>query len=209
MAGLGRLAASLLDRLGVDQVDVLGVSFGGGVAQHVAVREPDRVRRLVLAATSYGLGSVPGNPVAVASMLTPLRYYSRTTHRLVGPFVHGRSDGAHADDAGEHEAARFERPPHPLGYAWQLVAAGTWATLPSLRRIRARTLVLAGDADPLVPLANARVLAAAIPRAELEVVPGGGHLVLFERARHAADLVDRFLRDDDVNDDVNDDTAAG
>jgi poly(3-hydroxyoctanoate) depolymerase len=192
MAGLGRLAGALLDRLGIETVDVLGVSFGGGIAQHLAAQAPHRVRRLVLAATSYGLGSVPGNPLALAGMLTPLRYHSNT-HGLFAPLVHGRSSAREPDAADAHERARFARPPHLVGYAWQLVAAGTWATLPSLRRIQAPTLVLAGDADPLIPLANARIIAAAMPDAELVVVRGGGHLVLFERARHTAAIVERFL----------------
>jgi poly(3-hydroxyoctanoate) depolymerase len=193
MAGLGRLAGDLLDELGYGRIDVLGVSFGGGVAERLAIGQPDRVRRLVLASTSYGLGAVPGSPLAVMGMLTPLRYYSGTAQRALAPIIHGRSARLQPEAAERHRAARFQRPPHPLGYTWQLVTAGTWATLPRLRHIRARTLVLAGDADPLVPLANARILTAAIPCAELSVVPGGGHLVLFERAALCADRVGRFL----------------
>ncbi len=67
----------LLDRLGYERVDVLGVSFGGMLAQQLAHQAPGRVRRLVLAATgagSPGIGGVPGKPGALIALATPRRY---------------------------------------------------------------------------------------------------------------------------------------
>src|SRR5260370_26899225 len=71
---LAPLLSGLLDQLGHQQADVLGVSWGGGLAQQFAVRRPSRVRRLVLAATSPGALMVPGHPRALLRMLTPRRH---------------------------------------------------------------------------------------------------------------------------------------
>ena len=78
---------------------------------------------------------------------------------------------------------------------WQLAAMYGWTSLPWLHRLPHETLVLAGDDDPLVPLANARLLAAAIPCARLHVIRGGGHLFLLDSAPQAGPLITRFLAD--------------
>ena len=74
MRGLARVVAALLDTLGLERVDVLGYSFGGGLAQELAYRAPERVRRLVLCATAPGLGGVPPKPMAALMLATPARY---------------------------------------------------------------------------------------------------------------------------------------
>src|SRR4029077_701370 len=89
MTGLARVGERLLDALGYPQVDVLGVSFGGGVAQQMALQAPHRVRRLVLASTSCGLGSVPGNPLVLLALADPLRYRSTGFMRLIAPHLYG------------------------------------------------------------------------------------------------------------------------
>ena len=73
MHGLARQAAHVLDALGHPDADVLGVSFGGAVAQELTLSNPHRVRRLVLASTMCGLGGVPGNPLALALLATRSR----------------------------------------------------------------------------------------------------------------------------------------
>jgi poly(3-hydroxyalkanoate) depolymerase len=71
---LAILSARLLDRLGYDEVDVLGVSWGGALAQQFAFAYAKRCRRLVLAATSPGHLMVPGKLTAMLKMATPRRY---------------------------------------------------------------------------------------------------------------------------------------
>jgi poly(3-hydroxyoctanoate) depolymerase len=193
MHGLARQAAHVLDALGQPDADVLGVSFGGAVAQELTLANPHRVRRLVLASTMCGLGGVPGNPVALALLATPLRYYSPTFLRLTANVLYGPGAG---DDEGllrNQIDARRARPPSMWGYLGQLAAGIGWTSLPWLHRIRKPTLVLSGARDPIVPPINARILARRIPHAELEIVPNAGHLLLMEHARAVSERIATFL----------------
>jgi len=80
-----------------------------------------------------------------------------------------------------------------LGYLGQLYAITGWSSLPWLARLRTRTLVLAGEHDPIIPLSGARLLARLIPGATMRIIPGG-HLFLLDESRLSATLVDDFLR---------------
>ena len=190
ISGLARTAERLLDVLGVGQVDVLGVSFGGGVAQQFAHQCPSRVRRLVLAATSTGAISVPGHPAALLALATPRRYLDPDYYHRIAPRVFG---GQSRHDPDVSALARFVHPPSLTGYAHQLYAAAGWTSLWWLRSIRHPTLVLSGDDDPIVPLANGRLLAKLIPDARLHVVTGGGHLFLLEQADEVGPVIAEFL----------------
>jgi poly(3-hydroxyoctanoate) depolymerase len=191
MKHLAAIADQLVDRLGYGQVDVLGVSLGGAVAQQLAFQAPERVGRLVLAATACGIGGVPGNPFALAMLLTPYRYYSKRYLRLIAPYLYG---GTSRSALIEQQAtARAQRPPSILGYYLQMTAMAGWSSLPFLGRIRQPTLVIAGDGDPIVPLMNGRILARLIPDARLQVIRGGGHLFLLERSRESAAAIEGFL----------------
>ena len=193
MGGLAAMVRTLLDELELDRVDVLGYSWGGGLAQELARREPERVRRLVLCATGPGLGGVPPRPLAALMLATPARYFHPRLLALSVPHIAGgrtaRDPTAFTDEAGE----RLQRPPDPLGYAYQLYAAAGWSSLPWLHRLRQPTLVVAGEDDPSVPLRNARILAGRIPDARLEVVEGGGHLFLLDEPESAAGAIGAFL----------------
>lgn len=192
MRGLAQIAVDILDLVDVDRADVLGVSFGGALAQQVARTHPERVRRLVLAATAPGLLGVPPSPRVLMHMSTPLRYWHpRYARRIAGVIYGGRArTDPHAVLKG-----RFARPPSAYGYGTQLFAIWGWTSLPWLALLQPRTLVMAGDDDPIIPLANGRLLAHLIPDAELEVIRGGGHLFLLEEAAHSADLIEEFLHD--------------
>jgi poly(3-hydroxyoctanoate) depolymerase len=193
--GLARQAAHLLDALGLPDADVVGVSFGGGVAQELALRNPHRVRRLVLASTACGLGGVPGNPLALGLLATPLRYYSPRFLQATARWMYGTVSTPDSTLMQQHVSARRSRPPTLWGYASQLYAAAGWTSLPWLHRISMPTLVLAGGKDPIVPSVNARILAARIPDATVHIEPDAGHLLLMERASVCADLVADFLRE--------------
>jgi poly(3-hydroxyalkanoate) depolymerase len=190
-SGLARLIARLLDELGHEQVDVLGISWGGGVAQHFAAFQRARCRRLVLVATATGALMVPARPSVLAHMVTPRRYLNRGYLERVAGDIYGGS--ARADPAriaaAMHDGNRVGP---PRGYLYQLTAGAGWTSVPFLPWLRQPTLILSGDDDPLIPLANARLMHLLIPKSRLHVYRGG-HLGLVTEAATLAPLVDAFL----------------
>ncbi|MGK0276732.1 MAG: poly(3-hydroxyalkanoate) depolymerase [Ilumatobacter sp.] len=193
MRKMAAIVAGLIDELGHDQVDVLGLSWGGALAQELAHRHPEVVHRLILTATMPGVTSIPGRPAAMSILMSPVRYYSPDYLRRVAPTLYG---GAIRDSPGlldEHAKQRAARPPTGRGYLYQLSAIQRFTSLPWLHRLPQRTLVLAGDQDPIVRLVNGRLLANRIRDARLHVVEGGGHLFLFTRGPEMAAIVADFL----------------
>ena len=77
-----------------------------------------------------------------------------------------------------------------------------WTSLPWLWAIGHRTLVIAGDDDPVTPLVNHRIIASLMPRAMLHTVWGGGHLVLLDSAHQIGPLITSFLQDDRASGDT-------
>lgn len=193
MVELAEVYACLVRSLGLDAVSVLGFSFGGAVAQQMAISSPQLVRRLVLAGSGPGLGGVPGDPVALAELCTPWRYYSPTHLRRIAPLVYGGRTARDPEMLRRRTQERMHAAPSWFGYLWQLAALTGWSSLPWLHRITAPTLVLTGDEDPVFPVANAEMLARGIRGARLEVVPGGGHLFVLDSADEVAPLVSEFV----------------
>lgn len=183
----------LMRRLGHRQVDVLGYSWGGVLAQHLAVQHPYSVRRLVLAATTVGIGGLPPPPRTAARLLTTRRYYSRSYFREVAPHLFGgryRYDQAMVE---AQAAQRIARPPSRIGYLAQLAAVTGYSTLPGLPFINSPTLILAGDDDPIVPTVNPRLMARIIRHSKLAIVPGAGHLMMVDSPEIVAPIIDKFL----------------
>jgi poly(3-hydroxyoctanoate) depolymerase len=194
IGGVASTVERLLEALGYDQVDLLGVSLGGVVAQQLARQAPGRVRRLVLAATGPGLGGLPGSPRVLLALATPRRYRQPDYYRRIAGRVYGGAARRDPDALLHGSVARFIEPPSIWGYAGQLYAITGWTSLPWLRTLQQPTLVLAGDDDPIVPLVNGRILARCIPNARLHVVRGGGHLFLLEQPARIAAVVAGFLK---------------
>ena len=181
----------LLDQLGYQQADVLGISWGGGLAQQFALRYPDRVHRLVLVATGTGALMVPGHPRVLRHMLTPRRHRDAGYAASIAGEIYGGS--LRGDPARVTEVLHGDGFPGPgKGYYFQLLAAAGWTSLPMLPLLRPPTLILAGDDDPLSPLANARIMHRLIPRSELHVYHGG-HLDLVTHPKRMATVVEAFL----------------
>ncbi|MEM5458336.1 poly(3-hydroxyalkanoate) depolymerase [Paraburkholderia phytofirmans] len=189
---LSVLSARLLSRLGYDgPVDVLGVSWGGALAQQFARLYPARCRRLILAATSPGVIMVPAKLSVLSKLIGPRRYTDPAYLQEVGAEIYGGAYRRNPSLLRDH--ARHIQAPRGRGYLYQLLAASGWSSLPWLGALRQTTLVMHGNDDPIVPLTNAKILAARIPHATLYVIDDG-HLFLITRAREVAPVVRRFLR---------------
>jgi pimeloyl-ACP methyl ester carboxylesterase len=192
------LAATLaadLDALGIDQAVILGHSIGGMVAQELAATFPQRVRALVLSATTAVFGSRDGS------------FQREFVQARLGPLDAGQTMAQMAAEAA----------PRLLGSAAALEAAPTLVRLMSevpeatfraavacvvtfdrradLARIVVPTLLIAGEEDTNAPLKTMKRMAEAIPGARLEVLSGIGHLAPLECPDRYADIVRQFLAD--------------
>lgn len=190
---LADLAAAVLDHVDLESADVLGYSFGGFVAQQLAFAHPARVRRLILAATTCGGGSVAGDSIAARELSSTWRYYSPQHFSQTAKTIYGGTVGWDPAVQERMISSRLSNPPSPYGYALQLASAQSWSSMPFLGAITQATLILAGDDDPLVPVANARILTRAIPGSTLEILAGAGHLLLLDEPVRSAAAITAFL----------------
>jgi poly(3-hydroxyalkanoate) depolymerase len=191
LSTLPSLLAGLLDELGYQQADVLGISWGGGLAQQFALSRPDRVRRLVLVATATGSLMVPASPFVLVRMLSPRRHRDPDYAARVAGLLYGGSARENPLVARDLLHATTRLGP-ARGYFYQLLASLGWTSLPLLPRLRPPTLILAGDDDPIIPLVNARIMHWLIRRSKLYVYHGG-HLELAADSGRLAAEVEAFL----------------
>ena len=196
LSRIAKLADILLRDLGVDgPVNVLGVSWGGALAQEFTHQYPARCRRLVLAATSAGAAMVPGSVSALTKMINPRRYTDREFMVKVGADLYG---GKYRNDAALlREHARHLAPPTGKGYLWQLLATVGWTSVLWLHRIKQPTLVMMGEDDPIVPVINGRILTSLLPNAQLSTIDDG-HLFLLSCIEDVVPVIRDFLRQSDA-----------
>jgi len=190
-AMLACLVATLIDRLGYDRFDALGISWGGGLAQQLAFQNPRRCRRLVLVSTGTGMLMVPARFSVLSKMLTPRRYRDPAYAKVIAPNLYGGRMRQRPDEA-RHVLYEQERLGPRTGYFLQLLAGLGWTSLPALPLIRQPTLLLAGNDDPIIPLVNARIMRVLLPNASLHVYDDG-HLGLLTSADQLGPLVSQFL----------------
>lgn len=197
MPDFARLAIEVLDAIGVERVFVMGISWGGGLAQQFAHDHPDRSERLVLAATSTGHLMVPPSLPVMIHMSTPLRYLSAAYFKRIAGTIYG---GDFRTDKGLTDRyTRLMAPPSVLGYINQLYAMTGWTSIFWAHRIHQPTLIMAGEDDPIIRLSNARLLNSLIPNSRLEVFDCG-HLFLLTRLTKSVASVQRFLGDHELTD---------
>ena len=184
---LGRV----LSKLGIGVVDVLGLSWGGALAQQFAFQNPRRCRRLVLVATGTGALMVPAHPRVLAKMLTPRRFSDPDYAASIAGDLYGGTVRAHGEDV----ARLFVRQLHAgskIGYLHQLLAGAVWTSLFALPAVRQETLIVAGTDDPIIPVVNGRIMNALLPHSSL-YLHSGGHIDLVHNAPELAPVVDNFL----------------
>jgi pimeloyl-ACP methyl ester carboxylesterase len=180
LADMADDTAALLEALGIEAAHVVGASMGGMIAQTLSLRHPHRVLTLTSIMSSTGRPGLPGpTPDALRVLLTPppADREGNIARGLEVARVIG-SPGFPLDTEGVRtRAARsYDRCFAPQGMARQMAAiAASGSRADALRALRLPTLVVHGDADPLVPLACGRDTAECIPGAELLVVKGMGH----------------------------------
>lgn len=184
------LVAEMLDQLGYRQVDVLGVSWGGALAQQFAFQYPRRCRRLILVSTGTGALMVPGRPSALARLATPRRYQDPShMERIAGETFGGK---VRTNPEYARAFARSIRLGGQRGYFYQMLGGVGWTSLPWLCLLRQPTLILHGDDDPIVPLINAHILHRLIPNSRLYIFHDG-HLGLGTSAREITPVIEQFL----------------
>lgn len=195
------MIVALLDQLGLDQVDVLGISWGGALAQQLAHTFSGRVRKLILSITSTG-GPITwwGSPIALFEIQFPLRYSSKTYGDFIGPWMYGGEALTQPQLFRDYSASAIR--PSYKGYSAQVQAMCQWCSLGWVHKLTQPTLVISGTFDTLIPVFNQIALATLIPDSRLVSYPAG-HLLMYSRRIEVANEVTGFLTPPDP------DPAAG
>ncbi len=186
----------MLDSRGLESADVYGHSMGGYIALTLAVRRPDLVRSLVLVGTGPGgPGHEPPPPETLDLWSKAFDLPREEAVRFAYPvaFAPGWVDD-HPQEFEQWVAARLDPPTPSSSWLAQAGAAEAYRQAGvEVERIDVPALVVHGDEDRVVPLANGRLLASRMPRAELVVMKGSGHSPMLEEPEAFAEIVCDFL----------------
>jgi pimeloyl-ACP methyl ester carboxylesterase len=177
------LIAEMLKQLGIEQVDVFGVSWGGALAQEFALRHPSMVRRLILAATSAG-------PVVLMKPADIVDFFGRS--KSAKQRKHGGSRNS-IQTLLRFGVVKGMLTINPRTYYHQMAALVGWTSVLRLFRLHQRTLILTGDRDTLVQMYNAYILRRIIRRVQMHVLTGEGHFFVVTSARQTGELIREFL----------------
>jgi poly(3-hydroxyalkanoate) depolymerase len=185
------LLGRVLSKLDIGVVDVLGLSWGGGLAQQFAVQNPRRCRRLVLVATATGALMVPAHPRVLWKMASPRRFSDPEYAAKIAGELYGGTVRAHGQDVAQLLGRQLHAG-SKLGYLHQLLAGSVWTSLLGLPAVRQQTLIVAGRDDPIIPVANARIMHTLLPHSRLHL-HSGGHIDVVHNAAELAPVIEKFL----------------
>lgn len=187
-------AAAVLDAAEAERVHVYGFALGGMVAQELALRHPDRLRSLVLGATTGGgVGAVLPGPLAMTYFARAGTMGPEEAEWAAVPYSYADSTRRfHAERIAENIAHRMISPAHTLASLHQAAAAAAHNAFDRLGQIDVPTLVVHGEQDVVVPSANGVLLAERIPGARLRLWKNAGHLYLIDEPRADREIA-RFL----------------
>ncbi|MEL6206293.1 MAG: poly(3-hydroxyalkanoate) depolymerase [Pseudomonadota bacterium] len=192
LTNLTRMLDKILTELGVGQVNVFGVSWGGALAQQFAHDFQTRCRSLTLAATSAGMIMVPGKLKVLSKIATPKRYEDPNHMLDIGAEIYGGGVAFNKELLREHAMAM--RAGDKRGYTYQLLAGIGWTSFFWLSRIKIPTFILMGENDPIIPVVNGQIMARRLPNATVETVPCG-HMFVLTEAADVAERVEAFIHD--------------
>jgi pimeloyl-ACP methyl ester carboxylesterase len=188
-------ALAVLDATGIERAHVFGASLGGMIAQRLALDHPARVAKLVLACTWAGGARSYPLPERTQRLfaLYPTLSREEALRRMVENSMADAAVEARPDLVDRIYRYRLEHAPPVEPWAAQAAAGAAYDAGDSLSRLAMPTLVVAGDADNVVDPRNAELLGELIPNARVEIVPGGGHLFMWEQPERLAEVVEEFL----------------
>jgi 3-oxoadipate enol-lactonase len=161
---------------GFDSAHVYGASLGSMIAQELALGLPGRIRTLILGCPSPGVISFPGSLGMLRVLLNREELTPEESFWAATPYLYGRSLTERPEAIAEVMQRRMASRADPGGVRRQLEAVLRWSSLRRLRNLRMPTLVIHGDHDRLIPIANGRLIATLVPGAHLHVLKGAGHV---------------------------------
>ncbi len=167
-------AAAVLDAASVPSAHVFGVSMGGMIAQEFALQYPQRVRSLILGCTNAGGPHVVNAAPEVLQILMRQGMTPEEAKEAIIPFIYDAGTARARID--EDMAIRMKWYPTPQGYLGQLQGILAWEAYSRIAQIKSPTLIIHGETDQLVPVANAQLIAERIPHAKLVLIPHASHV---------------------------------
>jgi 3-oxoadipate enol-lactonase len=193
LADMAADALGVMDHLGIARFHVVGASMGGAVAQHLALAAPARVATLVLASTwartdaflraVFSSWRLLAERLAPDELLAAVAPWAFTARFLEQP----------SPEVVAIQARRARSTPSVAAYQRQVDACLGHDVVGLLPLLRTPALVLTGEEDILTPPRYGRAVAAALGRAEVQLVPGTGHACFLEGPKAFTERVQRFL----------------
>jgi len=186
----------LLNSLGIEKSHILGVSVGGMIAQKFALRYPEMVDRLVLGCTMPNFYHLPPTTEVLQRMQeSQLLPPEESVEVMMHLFFSEQFFSEKPDQLAKLKEIMLveKREQGQDAFLRQLGAAMNHNTLDEVKNIKAPTLIITGDLDPIAPLKNSRFLAEQISKSTLAEIPGVYHAFWVERFEEACEIIKKFL----------------